>query len=48
MTKKEYFEKYKLPYDGVWKRCTFCNQKQPELMFLFHKVLICYDCFMGW
>ena len=48
MTKEEYIEKYKLAYDGRFKRCTFCEMHKKELIFLLNKVLICYSCLMGW
>lgn len=37
MTKEEYFEKYKLPYDGRFKRCTFCEMPKKNWYFYLIK-----------
>lgn len=46
MTKRQYFKKYQVQDGPYWKRCDFCGFKDKRVIYLLHKTLICYDCFI--
>lgn len=46
MSKKEYFNNHKI--NKSWLLCDFCKFKTENNMYLFNKLIICWDCWMGY